>query len=151
MRDPYRHSSPGTWRTTRSLRPDEPGSVVCPGLPVRIGGRGGVLRGRDGDDDEIRRRGAELLAGYRDGVLDRAAVADGDVLLDVGTGDGLIGFAALDRVGPRGRVLFSDISADLLAECRRRATEAGVLDRCRFPAGRGGRPARRSPTARSTW
>jgi arsenite methyltransferase len=65
-------------------------------------------------------------------VLDRAALADGDVLLDVGTGDGLIGFAALDRVGPGGQVIFSDISADLLAECRRRAVADGLLDRCRF-------------------
>jgi SAM-dependent methyltransferase len=65
-------------------------------------------------------------------VLNRAAVADGDVLLDVGTGDGLIGFAALDRVGPSGRVIFSDISADLLDECRQRAAGDGVLDRCRF-------------------
>jgi arsenite methyltransferase len=65
-------------------------------------------------------------------VLDRAAVTDGDVLLDVGTGDGLIGLAALDRVGPEGQVVFSDISADLLAECRRRAAREGPLDRCRF-------------------
>jgi SAM-dependent methyltransferase len=72
------------------------------------------------------------MAAYRDGVLDRAAVANGDVLLDVGTGDGLIGFAALDRVGPGGQVIFSDISADLLAECRRRAAADGLLERCRF-------------------
>ena len=54
------------------------------------------------------------------------------MLLDVGTGDGLIGFAALDRVGPLGQVIFSDVSADLLAECRRRATADGLLQRCRF-------------------
>jgi SAM-dependent methyltransferase len=71
-------------------------------------------------------------AAFRDGVLDRSAVADGEVLLDVGTGDGLIGFAALERVGPSGHVIFSDISADLLAECQARATQDGVLDRCRF-------------------
>jgi arsenite methyltransferase len=72
------------------------------------------------------------MAAYRNGVLDRAAVANGDVLLDVGTGDGLIGFAALDRVGQSGQVIFSDISADLLAECRRRAAAGGLLERCRF-------------------
>jgi ubiquinone/menaquinone biosynthesis C-methylase UbiE len=53
------------------------------------------------------------------------------VLLDVGTGDGLIGFAALERVGPSGQVVFSDISADLLGECQRRAAAEG-LHRCRF-------------------
>ena len=91
-----------------------------------------VLRHRDAGDVRLRQHGAALLASYRDGVLDRAAVADGDVLLDVGTGDGLIGFAALDRVGPGGEVIFSDISADLLAECRRRAAAGGRLERCRF-------------------
>jgi SAM-dependent methyltransferase len=91
-----------------------------------------VLQRRDAGDDQVRQQAASLLAGYRDGVLDRAAVAGGDVLLDVGTGDGLIGLAALDRVGPDGQVIFSDISADLLAECRRRAAADGRLERCRF-------------------
>lgn len=91
-----------------------------------------VLHRRDASDSRVRQRGTSLLAEYRDGVLDRAAVAEGDVLLDVGTGDGLIGFAALDRVGPGGQVVFSDISADLLDECRRRATVEELLDRCRF-------------------
>jgi ubiquinone/menaquinone biosynthesis C-methylase UbiE len=75
---------------------------------------------------------ASQLAGYRDGVLDRAAVAPGDVLLDVGTGDGLVAFGALDRVRADGKVVFSDVSADLLAECRRRAAAGGVLERCEF-------------------
>src|SRR6266508_6524160 len=91
-----------------------------------------VLERRDAGDVQVRRHGAALLAAYRDGVLDRAAVTDGDVLPDVGTGSGLIGFAALDRVGPEGQVIFSDVSPHLLAECRRRAAAEGLLDRCRF-------------------
>jgi hypothetical protein len=91
-----------------------------------------VLHRRDAGDARVRQAGASQLADYRDAVLDRAVVADGDVLLDVGTGDGLIGFAALDRVGPRGQVIFSDISADLLDECRRRATAEDLLERCCF-------------------
>ena len=77
-------------------------------------------------------RTADVLAVYRDGVLDRAAIAEGDTVLDVGTGAGLIGFGALDRAGPTGRVVFSDVSTDLLGECRRRAEADGVLDRCDF-------------------
>jgi len=91
-----------------------------------------LLQRRDAGDVQVRQHGAALLAGYRDGVLDRAAIAGGDVLLDVGTGDGLIGLAALDLVGPGGKVIFSDVSADLLAECRRRAAAGGLLERCRF-------------------
>jgi arsenite methyltransferase len=91
-----------------------------------------LLQRRDAGDVQVRQHGTAQLAAYRDGVLDRAAVTDGDVLLDVGTGDGPIGFAALDRVGRGGRVIFSDISADLLAGCRRRAAREGLLERCRF-------------------
>jgi SAM-dependent methyltransferase len=82
--------------------------------------------------DQVRRPAADALAVYREGVLDRAAIAAGDTVLDVGAGAGLIGFGALERVGPTGRVVFSDISTDLLDECRRRAEAEGVPDRCRF-------------------
>jgi arsenite methyltransferase len=91
-----------------------------------------LLQRRDAGDAQVRQHGAALLAAYRDGVLGRAGITEGDVVLDVGSGDGLIGFAALDRVGPAGQVIFSDISADLLAECRRRAAREGLLQRCRF-------------------
>jgi ubiquinone/menaquinone biosynthesis C-methylase UbiE len=69
---------------------------------------------------------------FRDTVLDNASITDGDVLLDVGAGTGLIGFGALERVGAGGRVIFSDVSADLLDECRRVAIERCFIDRCQF-------------------
>ena len=87
---------------------------------------------RDGGDAGVRAGHAPALAAYRDGVLERARIAAGDTVLDVGTGTGLIGFGALDRVGPDGRVMFSDVSADLLEECRRIA--AGD-ERCEFVVG----------------
>jgi ubiquinone/menaquinone biosynthesis C-methylase UbiE len=59
-------------------------------------------------------------------------VQPGGTVLDVGCGDGLIGFGALDRVGASGHVIFSDISQDLLDHCREAATAKGVLDRCSF-------------------
>ena len=72
------------------------------------------------------------LAGVRDRVLDRAELGAGDTMLDVGCGDGLIAFGAVDRVGPEGKVIFSDVSGDLLEVCRRRAVDTGVADRCEF-------------------
>jgi arsenite methyltransferase len=75
---------------------------------------------------------AEFFYPVRDAVLDRAQVAPGQTVLDVGAGDGLIGFGALDRVGPGGRVIFSDISRDLLDHCREIAGAEHVLDRCGF-------------------
>ena len=82
-----------------------------------------LLARRDGHSTELRARHAPGLAAFRDGVLDRADLAPGDTVLDVGCGTGLIAFGALDRLGPHGRVVFSDVSQDLLDECRRRAAD----------------------------
>jgi ubiquinone/menaquinone biosynthesis C-methylase UbiE len=70
------------------------------------------------------------LAVVRDKVLDRAAFAAGEILLDVGCGEGLIGFGALER-GAR-HVVFSDISQDLLDFCGETADALGLSDRCSF-------------------
>jgi arsenite methyltransferase len=74
----------------------------------------------------------EFLYPVRDKVLDNANLQPGDTLLDVGTGDGLIAFGALERLGPSGHVIFSDISQDLLDHCRAAAAAEGLLNRCRF-------------------
>lgn len=68
----------------------------------------------------------------RDKVLDNAKVVEGNVLLDVGCGSGLIAFGALERIGEHGAVIFSDISQDLLDHCQLYAQELGVIERCRF-------------------
>ena len=54
------------------------------------------------------------LSHIRDQVLAHAQVTAGDVVLDIGAGDGLIPFGALPLVGEQGKVIISDISADLL-------------------------------------
>jgi SAM-dependent methyltransferase len=91
-------------------------------LDVRFGGD---AAGREKDL-------TEFLYPVRDTVLDKARLRPGGTLLDVGTGDGLIAFGALERLGPSGRVIFSDISQDLLDHCREAADAEGLLDRCRF-------------------
>jgi ubiquinone/menaquinone biosynthesis C-methylase UbiE len=62
----------------------------------------------------LERRNAQARGDFRDRVLANVDVRAGDVLLDVGTGDGLIGFGALPLAGPSGKVIFSDISEELL-------------------------------------
>jgi SAM-dependent methyltransferase len=71
----------------------------------------------------------EELAALRDRVLDRAELQPGETLLDVGCGNGLIGFGGLERGAD---VIFSDISDELLGDCRELAQASGWLDRCRF-------------------
>ncbi|HEX9416840.1 MAG TPA: methyltransferase domain-containing protein [Gaiellaceae bacterium] len=87
---------------------------------------------RFGGDPAWRTRTLEKLVPVRDRVLDNANLAEGDVVLDIGAGDGLIGFGALERVGERGQVVFSDISEDLLATCRELAAALDVADHCSF-------------------
>jgi len=91
-----------------------------------------LLAGRDGGDPEVLALRLPRLYEMRDRVLDDAAIESGDVVLDLGTGNGLIAFGAIDRVGESGKVIFSDISDDLLAECRRIAEEAGATPQCEF-------------------
>jgi SAM-dependent methyltransferase len=92
-----------------------------------------LLDVRFGGDAATREKDlAEFLYPVRDTVLGKARLAPGETVLDVGTGDGLIAFGALERLGPDGRVIFSDISQDLLDHCRAAASAEGLLDRCSF-------------------
>ena len=87
---------------------------------------------RDGDDERQRAAILGHLAPVRDRVLAQAEPLAGATLLDVGTGDGLIGLEALERVGPGGIVIFSDISEALLERTSREVQARGLLERARF-------------------
>jgi arsenite methyltransferase len=91
-----------------------------------------LVRGRDADDAELRRRTAEMLLPIRDKVLDGAPIRPGDTVLDVGTGEGLLGIGALERVGEAGRVLFTDVSAPLLERVRTAVEALGATGRSGF-------------------
>lgn len=91
-----------------------------------------LLTNRHGGNEEHHRKVIEYMAPVRDRVLANAKLKNGETLLDVGTGDELIGFGALDKVGADGKVIFSDISEKLLDVCKECATETGVLNRCEF-------------------
>jgi arsenite methyltransferase len=69
---------------------------------------------------------------YRDRVLDGARLAEGMTLLDVGTGDGLVAFGAIARVGPALKVIFADISPALLQRAEEAAVARGVREQCTF-------------------
>jgi arsenite methyltransferase len=92
-----------------------------------------LLDVRFGGDPEARQLDlADFLYPVRDKVVDKAKLQPSDTVLDVGAGDGLIAFGALERLGPQGRVIFTDISQDLLDHCRMAVEAEGLLGRCRF-------------------
>jgi arsenite methyltransferase len=90
-----------------------------------------LLSRRQGGRDLQPDQRAELKR-FRDGVLAGADLQPGDVLLDVGCGDGLIGFGAAEALDDAVRLVFSDISAELLQRCAQRAAQMGMSDSCRF-------------------
>lgn len=73
----------------------------------------------------------EFLFPIRDKVLSKVALQNNEVLLDVGCGDGLIGFGALEQSN-HCQVIFSDISQDLLDETQSTAQEINLMDRSEF-------------------
>jgi arsenite methyltransferase len=73
----------------------------------------------------------KYLYPWRDTILRHAKVGDGQTLLDVGCGDGLVAFGALEHV-TTSQVIFSDISEDLLTHVQALAQGMNVLSRCRF-------------------
>lgn len=90
-----------------------------------------LLHRRFGGDPQRMRTVLDYLYPVRDKVLSNAHLTEGETLLDVGCGDGLIAFGALQKV-KTGQVIFCDISQDLLHHVQTIAQESGILDRCQF-------------------
>jgi arsenite methyltransferase len=88
--------------------------------------------GRDGGSDRMRVENLRRLASVRERILDRAEILPGDTVLDVGTGQGLLGLGALDRISETGHVIFSDVSDPSLDDCRAEVEQRAALDRTSF-------------------
>ena len=90
-----------------------------------------LLNRRFGGDPQLMKKMLECLYPVRNKVLSHIDLGDGETLLDVGCGDGLIAFGALEKLGTC-RVIFSDISEDLLNHVQTLAKEMSLQDRCQF-------------------
>jgi arsenite methyltransferase len=84
-----------------------------------------------GDQIAMQEALTKHLYPWRDKILSHASLGEGETLLDVGCGDGLIAFGALEKVRTS-RVIFSDISQDLLDHSQSLAGEMNLLHRCQF-------------------
>jgi 2-polyprenyl-3-methyl-5-hydroxy-6-metoxy-1,4-benzoquinol methylase len=89
-----------------------------------------LLHRRHGGDTSRLEKMLARLCPIRDRVLDHVGVTQREVLLDVGCGDGLITFGAL-AMNAAIRVIFSDISQDLLDHATLLAHQMSVADRLR--------------------
>jgi arsenite methyltransferase len=77
------------------------------------------------DLDRIPAAALESFAGVGY-VLDLAAIGPAERVLDLGSGSGTDSFLAALRVGPAGRVVGVDMTAEQLAKSRRLACEGGI-------------------------
>ena len=91
-----------------------------------------LLHLRHADDPEYDRIVRSVVERHADRVLDAAKLAPGMALADIGTGEGLLAFRAIDRIGPTLCVLLSDISAPLLAYAKTQAIQRNVQEQCCF-------------------
>lgn len=94
-----------------------------------------LLQRRHGGDSAYRQRVVSVVERYRDRVLDAADLQAGMTLVDIGTGDGLLAFGAIERVGPSLQVILTDVSEPLLRHTQKLAEERGVAEQCRFVQG----------------
>ncbi|HSB02308.1 MAG TPA: methyltransferase domain-containing protein [Anaerolineales bacterium] len=90
-----------------------------------------LLQRRFGGNAEMMKKTFDFLHPIRDKVLSHINLEELETLLDVGCGDGLIAFGALEKF-EKCRVIFSDISEDLLQHVERLAREMNVSHRCQF-------------------
>ncbi len=91
-----------------------------------------LLARRFGGDSKRRDSFLKHLIPIRNRILEHAQLQGRETLLDVGAGDGLIAFGALERLEGSGQVIFCDISQPLLDASHKTAEEMGVLECCRF-------------------
>jgi ubiquinone/menaquinone biosynthesis C-methylase UbiE len=60
-----------------------------------------------------------------DRILDDAKLSPGMILADVGAGEGLLAFRAIERVGPMLQVVLTDISGPMLRHAEALAVQRG--------------------------
>lgn len=91
-----------------------------------------LLHSRHADDPVEHQIVLGEVARYADRVLAGANLLPGMTLADVGSGEGLIAFKAIDHIGPNLQVILTDISQSLLEHSRKLAIHTGVLNQCTF-------------------
>jgi ubiquinone/menaquinone biosynthesis C-methylase UbiE len=85
--------------------------------------------------EEQKQQTLNFLFQVRDKVLDRAKLKADDVLIDIGTGTGLLAFGAYERLkslGGTGKSIASDAFMDCVEECYKIAKECSIENEMGF-------------------
>lgn len=91
-----------------------------------------LLHTRHANDPAYGQVVQSVVEGYADRVLDGAQLGVGMTMVDVGAGDGLVAFRAIDRIGPSLRVILTDVSAPMLRYAESVAERRQVRAQCIF-------------------
>ncbi len=91
-----------------------------------------LLHQRHADDPRLQEAVVAVVDRYIDRVIDGAQLTAGQTLVDVGTGEGLVAFRAMERVGQSLRAWLTDVSGPMLQHARAQAEARGVLGQCSF-------------------
>jgi ubiquinone/menaquinone biosynthesis C-methylase UbiE len=91
-----------------------------------------LLHRRHADDAAYGSVVQTAVMAYADRVLDGAHLAEDMTLLDLGSGEGLVAFRAIERVGPSLQAILTDVSAPMLQYAESVAQLRDVRSQCRF-------------------
>ena len=82
-----------------------------------------LLHRRHGGDAAHAHEVRAEITRYADRVLDGACLQPHMTLADIGTGDGLVAWRAIERIGPSLRVVMTDVSAPLVRHAQAQAAQ----------------------------
>lgn len=91
-----------------------------------------LLENRHGGDAGYDAWVQQRVAGYAERLLAVARLVPGQTLLDLGSGEGLVPFRALEQMQGQLQVVCTDVSSVMLAHVQNLATERGLAPQCRF-------------------
>src|SRR5580692_8205771 len=91
-----------------------------------------LLHRRHADDPAYHDVVKSVVQRYADQVLDAARLAPGMTMADIGAGEGILAFRAIERIGATLNVVLTDISAPMLAHAESVAAQRGIKDQCTF-------------------
>ncbi len=82
--------------------------------------------------DEMKAQNMKWLEAVRDVILTYAQITSNDIVLDIGTGTGLLGMKALEMQKCQGKVIFSDKFQDCLDSCKEFLENNGITEGYEF-------------------